>query len=128
MAKGISPNYKMFLFNLSDIYQTAANEVGSGSSFPSFKMYFSKLQIVTHAKSCFLGDVSGAKQCAGQQAPPKYLTESSPAGSVWCGARSAASVFQILNDFPSSILNVFVQTANRVLDALASLDFTLVSK
>ena len=36
----------MFLFNLSDIYQTAANEVGSGSSFPSFKMYFSKLQNV----------------------------------------------------------------------------------
>ena len=51
----------------------------------------------------------------GQQAPPKYLTESAPAGSVWCGARSASSDFQISNDFPSSILNVFVQAAKRFL-------------
>ena len=30
----------------------------------------------------------------GQQAPPKYLTESAPAGSVWCGACSATSDFK----------------------------------
>ena len=55
----------------------------------------------------------------GQQAPPKYLTESAPAGSVWCGARSAASDFQISNVFVQ-VVNIFDQTVNVYLFKFAS--------